>query len=247
MAYYLIDYENVKNLNRCNELTAGDTIIFFYSQHANLLSFDLHIALCQTPARTEYFFVECGGKNALDFQMSSYVGFLIANYPYEKIYIVSKDKGFSFLLSFWRKRGFDQLELTENICTEHPAPIRTANGKSIASENDPSAPDMDQAPNAEEIPDAPDVPDKQDAPAKEKPARRKKETEHELPSPLSEALKTSAAALNLSDAQQAEIEKIVKNYKTKQAINNNLMKLFRDSDKVGKINKLIKPFLKEKK
>ena len=44
-----------------------------------------------------------------------------------------------------------------------------------------------------------------------------------------------------------EIEKIVNGFKTKQAINNNLMKLLRDSDKVGKITKVIKPYLNKKK
>ena len=94
MAFYLIDYENIKKISGCNTLSEQDTIVFFYSQNANSLSFDLHIELSQTLAKKEYFSIRCGGKNALDFQLSSYVGYLMAKFPDENIFIVSQDKGF---------------------------------------------------------------------------------------------------------------------------------------------------------
>ena len=64
---------------------------------------------------------------------------------------------------------------------------------------------------------------------------------------LQEVLHKNSAALKLSKDQCRQIEDIVNGFKTKQAINNNLMKLFRDSDRVGKITKVIKPFLNKKK
>ena len=67
MAFYLIDFENVKNITMLTDLSEQDTIIFFYSQNANSLSFDLHIELVKSPAKKEYFMAQCGGKNALDF------------------------------------------------------------------------------------------------------------------------------------------------------------------------------------
>lgn len=208
MAFYLIDFENTKNISSLADLTEQDTIIFFYSQNANSLSFDLHVELNKSLAKKEYFMVECGGKNALDFQLSSYVGHLISKYPDEKINIISNDKGFSYLLAFWQKQGFMNLELRKNIF-ENPIDIEAA------IEADGTVPP--------------------------------KSSNQFHVETLQEVLKKNSESLRLSKNQVEEIGKIVNSFKTKQAINNNLMKLFRDSDKVGKITKLIKPFLNKKK
>ena len=45
MAYYLIDFENLKNINGCDTLLENDTIVFFYSKNANTLSFELHSSI----------------------------------------------------------------------------------------------------------------------------------------------------------------------------------------------------------
>ena len=111
MAHYLIDYENIHNIRGCKKLGENDTIVFFYSATANVISIDLHLELVKTQAKTEFLLVKKASansknttKNALDFQLSSYVGFLLAKFPKEKIYIVSKDKGYEtvekFLLPF---------------------------------------------------------------------------------------------------------------------------------------------------
>ena len=64
--------------------------------------------------------------------------------------------------------------------------------------------------------------------------------------PLLEVLSGKAEELGISEDECRRIATFVEGLKTKQAINNNLMKLFRDSDKVGKITKAIKPYLKAK-
>ena len=207
MAFYLIDFENIKNISQLNDLLEQDTVVFFYSKNANCLTFDLHIELNKSPAKKEYFMAQCGGKNALDFQMSSYVGFLISKYPNEKINIVSNDKGFENLLSFWREQGFDNLELRKNIGLT----LTDAAPETVDNEN----------------------------------VHTQKSTKT-LANTLHEVLTVNSSALGLSKDQRTQIEKIVNSFKTKQAINNNLMKLFRDSDKVGKITKIIKPFIIKK-
>ena len=208
MAFYLIDFENIKNISDLTDLSEQDTIVFFYSQNANSLSFDLHIELNKSLAKKEYFMAQCGGKNALDFQMSSYIGFLISKFPEERIYIISKDKGFENLLSFWRAQGFETLEIRKNICENFKK-----------EEIEPEG--VENAPSKKTIKARADT--------------------------LQEVLKNNAASLKLSKEHCEQIEKIVAGFKTRQAINNNLMKLFRDSDKVGKITKIIKPFLNNKK
>ncbi len=118
MAIYLIDYENTKNLLGINTLTADDSIVVFYSQKANTLTFDIHQAILSSQAKIEYKCVEVGGQNALDFQLSSYLGYLIKQNENSesKIYIiVSKDRDFSFLKSFWDKEKSIDIQIVSNL------------------------------------------------------------------------------------------------------------------------------------
>ena len=208
MAHYLIDFENLKNISGCATLLENDTIVFFYSKNANTLSFELHIELSECKANKEYIKAESGGKNALDFQLSTYVGYLIAKKPEEKICIISKDNGFQNVLSFWKQRGQDTIELRKNIIEVDDQIEDCTTEKS--TENDEKA----------------------------------VKPEHE--ETIEIALKKNAKKLDITPEQQKKIIEIFNNFKTKPAINNNLSKYFRDSEKVGEINKVLKPFFKNK-
>lgn len=107
MATYMIDYENVKTggLNGISRLTAEDRVIIFYSENANRLTFDLHRRLMECPAKIEYREVTVGGHNALDFQLVTYLGYLIAQDPTGQYLIISYDRGFEYVVNFWRKDG----------------------------------------------------------------------------------------------------------------------------------------------
>ncbi len=104
--YYLVDYENVhkSGLNGIEELRRTDTVIIFYSENADSLSFELHHYLAQSKAVVKYIKVDTEGKNALDFQLSSYIGYLIGRNEHCKCYIVSNDKGYHNVRDFWKKR-----------------------------------------------------------------------------------------------------------------------------------------------
>jgi len=118
MAIYLIDYENTKNLLGINNLSSDDIIVIFYSQKANTLTFDLHQEILTSKAKIEYKCVEVGGQNALDFQLSSYLGYLIKQNENSesKIYIiVSNDKGFSFVKAFWNKEKAIDIQIISNL------------------------------------------------------------------------------------------------------------------------------------
>ena len=53
-------------------------------------------------------FVECfvPGPNALDFQLVSYLGYLLNTNPEKKYIIVSKDTGYDPVVKFWKAKGF---------------------------------------------------------------------------------------------------------------------------------------------
>lgn len=107
MATYMIDYENVKTggLNGISRLTEADKVIIFYSENANRITFDLHKRLMECKASIEYREVSVGGHNALDFQLVTYLGFLIAQDKDGQYLIISNDRGFEYVVNFWRKDG----------------------------------------------------------------------------------------------------------------------------------------------
>lgn len=49
--------------------------------------------------------VKVGQANTLDFQLSTILGCLVAHSPKEEFVIVSKDKGFDLVGTFWKGRG----------------------------------------------------------------------------------------------------------------------------------------------
>ncbi len=108
MNYFLVDYENVKTqgLNGVNKLSEEDTVCIFYSENADSLTFGLHRRLNESKANILFQRVEVGLKNALDFQLSSYLGYLIhenIDNPYN-YFIVTKDKGYESLITYWKKK-----------------------------------------------------------------------------------------------------------------------------------------------
>lgn len=114
MSIFLVDYENVhaEGFNGLTNCSENDSIKIFYTKGADTLTFGLHRRLSETKAKIEYHKVENGSKNALDFQLSSYLGFLISNHSEEKYYIVSKDKGFEALEQFWKKNPGKHSQVT---------------------------------------------------------------------------------------------------------------------------------------
>lgn len=112
--YFLVDYENVQShgLVGLSKLTAGDAVTVYFSKNADTISFELHMAFNECKAKIDFQKVETGVKNALDFQLSSELGYIInknivAGNKDVKYYIVSMDNGFSVLCDFWKRFSAD--------------------------------------------------------------------------------------------------------------------------------------------
>ncbi|MCF0135968.1 MAG: hypothetical protein HUJ69_06050, partial [Lachnospiraceae bacterium] len=66
--------------------------------------------------------------------------------------------------------------------------------------------------------------------------------------PLSKAPELKDVEAVIENKQEAEmVLKIIHKYKTKQGVSNALSKLLKDSEKAGRIYKLIKPLIADKK
>lgn len=109
MKIYLIDFENVKSkgLTGIDKLDETDSVIIFYSENSDTISFEMHKKVLTSKAEIEYFKVNVGGKNALDFQLSTLLGYLVSKDLYSHIFIVSNDRGFDFLHDFWHGKYVD--------------------------------------------------------------------------------------------------------------------------------------------
>lgn len=192
MSIFLIDYENVnvEGFNGLSNCTENDYIKIFYTKGAETLTFGLHRRLSESKSKIEYYKVENGSKNALDFQLSSYLGYLISSNPNEKYYIVSKDKGYEILTNFWQK--YKNLNCQISLVSD------------LSLKN-----------------------------------------EQEEKNKLKQSIKSALSDTNYNDLVN-DISVLIEKYKTKQGINNALVKAY-ESKKAGEIYKKIKPLLTDKK
>lgn len=131
LGYYLIDYENTKKAGMAGleSLTENDTVCLFYSVNADTLTFEMHEKINACAAKFELQQAIVGSKNALDFELVTYLGYLIGQNRREKYYIVSGDKGFESVCKYWAKRhvsvtltanlhGRDERQETEKLVNE---------------------------------------------------------------------------------------------------------------------------------
>ena len=119
MSIYLIDYENtnVSGLDGLLEKTKDDTIIIFYNKHCNKLTFSLHEQIQKTNAKVQFMENENHTKNGLDFNIASYLGYLISQNSNQNFTIVSKDCGFKGLIDFWGKMDIS-VSVSTNLLTD---------------------------------------------------------------------------------------------------------------------------------
>jgi len=111
MRRFFVDYENVSGGMLEGISFAGlkktDEIIFFYNKTVRRITFTLHQELEAIKAKKEYILIEPGRGNALDFQLSSYLGSCIAQKPEAEYYIVSRDCGYDCVCRFWQNRDIN--------------------------------------------------------------------------------------------------------------------------------------------
>ncbi len=307
MAYYLIDFENVKSrgMEGVELLTEEDTVCIFYSDNADSMTFDLHRKLNETKAKIVYHKVAVGTKNALDFQLATYLGYLICEQQREGIhpdyFIVTKDNGFSSLMVYWKAQGVPvriirNLLWGKNPAAEQDLPVEeepkteaavivaedvTEQPETIEETAEPELTEAEQ-PKAEEESAQPETVEETEEvtqpgtekveepekpakkPAKKKSSTRKKstaktddKTAEKKPIEKKTAEKTPAEAPDeLTKAVEKvltdqtivpQVVKFIRQYKTKQGINNALNKEFKDSKRTSEIYSAIKPLIADKK
>ena len=313
MAYYLIDFENVKSrgMEGVELLTEEDTVCIFYSDNADSMTFDLHRKLNETKANIIYHKVAVGTKNALDFQLATYLGYLICEQQRQGLppnyFIVTKDNGFTSLMVYWKAQGVpvriirnllwgknpvaEQNLLTEEeneaetvVTTaedvaeqQQPAQPEPTLPEPVKETQEPVQPETEKA-DAPEKPAEPETVDESAQPVK-KPSRKKSNTRkksvaktddktaekkaaEKKPTEKKPAEKKPAEKKSAEEPDELtlavekvltdqtivpQVVKFIRQYKTKQGINNALNKEFKDSKRTSEIYSAIKPLIADKK
>lgn len=104
MRIFLVDYENVNSLglNGIDKLRKTDKIVLFYSDSASTISFAIHDVIMKKQIKIEKYKLSQADKNALDFQLVTYLGYWVAQHQTKEheIFIISKDKGYMSAINF---------------------------------------------------------------------------------------------------------------------------------------------------
>ena len=100
-------------------------VCVFSTVKTHPLTFGLHEKLNQTKGKIVLQKVEVGVKNALDFQLSTYLGYLISENEgkNETYYIVSEDKGLAILTGYWAERG-ENVKTASDIAAAKEDPVK---------------------------------------------------------------------------------------------------------------------------
>lgn len=126
---FLIDLENINHrfIPGMEELESNDRVILFYSDQ-DQLTVDVLSALANTKATVERRFSTQHTKNAMDFQICSYLGILVDRNPKDcEYYIVSLDKGYGAAVELIKDIYSDvKVEIVKNCkCEKQEEAVRT--------------------------------------------------------------------------------------------------------------------------
>ncbi len=158
--YYLVDSENVNdNWLMLLDLAAGeDEIIIFYTKNSPHMSYMSVVKLLGNTTQ-KITFEECfEGNNALDFQLISYMGYLMSEASLgdgTEYIVMSNDTGFDAAVKFWKKKGFAVRRVNVNFCK-----IALHKQKSVEAETpiEATAPVVIETPAVTETPVAVEAP-----------------------------------------------------------------------------------------
>lgn len=205
MKHYFIDFENVHSdgLNGIETIETGSNVRVLYSDNCKNISLEV----LEKATKNQVVLSACKtmvGKNALDFQLATLLGYVIGSNTEkdDEFIIVSKDTGFDAVVEFWKQQN---IKITR-LCSLEEKPENTPIKKET------------------------------------KKAAKQKKAASDITQTTKEELVKYISKKEYSD----EVLKIVNSYKTRTAINNGLVKLYKDSGKAGNLYNKMKPLLKEK-
>lgn len=116
---YLVDTENVGTVWKLllESITKQDSLILFYTEKSPSISYsDLRYIFDYAEA---FEMISCHmGKNGLDFQLVTYLGYLLRTATKSEYIIISNDTGYDSVIKFWKERDKKISRLTKAMIME---------------------------------------------------------------------------------------------------------------------------------
>lgn len=138
---YLIDSENVGDtwIQLLSSMTDEDKLYVFYTDKSPYISYE---SLLQVIAYGSIpVFIKCyEGRNALDFQLVSELGFQLAQLPEEEFIIVSDDNGYDAVVRFWSEKQYKIRRIGRKFCRLLPAEKKDVQSNEKLKEEIPKEP-----------------------------------------------------------------------------------------------------------
>lgn len=256
MSVYLIDFENVNSagISGIQKLTKEDKVYIFYTANAANMSFAAHLNLLSSPAEVVYYNVSSGGKNALDFQLSSFLGYLICQGKEKNFFIISNDRGYEYVKSFWEKSGI-ATDITINGSPsvnrvlqsfEKPFTAKIRQQDTRTEEiSEQIIEVLEEKSDASEVsaqPPLPEIPEEKKSSPKKRGRPRNSKTETTAKSKtVTQSLKNALAKTNVTERNEIDsIMELLKNTEGKQQFYRGILKIF-GMEKGVEVYKAVRP------
>ncbi len=263
MKYYFMDYENVHmaGFDGIGTLEENTIIYVIYSEQSKTFSLDILEQAQKQGVIIKPYKVNVGNKNALDFQLCSFLGYKIgksedSNCEY---IIISKDTGYDRVVEFWKNRNKSICRLV-NLFEEANSVMTTSDFK--IGEIIPTMTSTDIREPVSLLKPEPfdeenillsreeiyfllgNSSEKEIVNIKINELEEEKELKKEN---ITQITKEELLQVLSKEEYSDKILEIVNSFKTKNEIHNALGREFRDTQKNGLIYRKLKPLLEEKK
>lgn len=118
--HYLIDSENLKRDWMISILSHSSNCHYhiFFTKNSPPMPLDVVKAMMEKASHLD-FITCCTGPNALDFQLVSWMGYMLGTNPNDHYIIVSGDTGFDSVIHFWKERGIS-ISRIQDISSPQP-------------------------------------------------------------------------------------------------------------------------------
>lgn len=147
--FYLVDTENVGSVwvDLIPTLGKQDCLLLFYTVNSSGISYEDLLKLAGQEEK--YQMIQCfTGRNGLDFQLVSYLGYLIKSNAKAEFIIISNDSGYDAVVRFWSAKDISvsrvkasvlhrSLQQDADSVEQLQKTGQKAKGKTVAKQADP--------------------------------------------------------------------------------------------------------------
>ncbi len=138
MKVFLVDFENVHEagLDGISSLTAEDKVIVFHGPIKESVDLSIVESIVKSKADFDFIGTKRTADNYLDFQLSTYLGYLINQHPNAEFCIVSKDTDYDATIDFWKDNKKLKVNRQSNISekVQKPKQTKLAESQTVAEE-----------------------------------------------------------------------------------------------------------------